>query len=123
MYNVVYERDPNDVKIAYICDRQQCEKCGYPLCSHTTDIAHAVNFKNFADGGDFMYMEIDRENGESMKLQDIFEHIENAFNRTPYEGSWITDTGERVSCDVGYAYDWWENYMKPELIRVFGKEE
>lgn len=59
MHSVVYEKDPTEVQIAYICDRQQCGNCSYPLCSHTTDITHAVNFKNMANGTDFMYMEND----------------------------------------------------------------
>ena len=59
---------------------------------------------------------------ETINLQDFIDHIEKAFDRTPYEGSWITDTGERVSCDIGYTWEWWRDCMKPELIRVFGKE-
>lgn len=55
-------------------------------------------------------------------LNELFEYIDKAFDRTPYEGSWITDSGERVSCDIGYAAEWWYRYMKPELIRKFGKE-
>lgn len=32
--------------IAYLCDQRACEKgCSYPLCKHTFDISHAVNFK------------------------------------------------------------------------------
>lgn len=58
---------------------------------------------------------------KDVNLNDIFEYIENAFERTPYQGSWITETGDRVTCDVGYAYEWWNDCMKPELIRVFGK--
>ena len=29
----------------YLCDRKACENCAYPLCKHTTDISHAVNFE------------------------------------------------------------------------------
>jgi hypothetical protein len=33
-------------KIAYLCDRLYCgDNCSYPLCSHTTNIVHAKNFK------------------------------------------------------------------------------
>ena len=33
--------------VVFVCDRQKCgEKCCYPDCKHTTDITHAVNFKN-----------------------------------------------------------------------------
>lgn len=33
----------------YLCDRQKCKYCSYPLCAHTTDIEHAVNFKKVPD--------------------------------------------------------------------------
>lgn len=29
----------------YLCDRRVCDNCYYPLCKHTTDISHAVNFE------------------------------------------------------------------------------
>lgn len=34
-------------KIAYICDRHECEICDNPECRHTFNIEHAVNFKKF----------------------------------------------------------------------------
>ena len=43
--------------VAYICDRRACEAC-HPLCVHTTDIHHAVNFREFADG---KWMEVHHE--------------------------------------------------------------
>lgn len=36
-------------KILYICDREKCENCSWPVCEHTTDIAHAYNFINKGD--------------------------------------------------------------------------
>lgn len=33
------------IKIAYLCDKTACQNCSYPMCSHTTDITHAKNFK------------------------------------------------------------------------------
>lgn len=27
------------------CDREKCDRCSFPLCSHTTDINHAANFR------------------------------------------------------------------------------
>lgn len=39
-------------KIAYLCDRLYCgDKCSYPLCSHTTSIVHAKNFKQLSHDG------------------------------------------------------------------------
>lgn len=36
----------------YVCDRKRCEDCN-PLCKHTSDIQHAVNFDKHND----MYIE------------------------------------------------------------------
>lgn len=60
---------------------------------------------------------------KEVALQDILDYVDKAFDRTPYEGSWITYDGARVSCDVGYAYEWWDQYMKPELIHIFDDKE
>ena len=32
-------------KVAYLCDREKCEKCSYPECKHTLDVFHAKNLK------------------------------------------------------------------------------
>lgn len=37
--------------VLYLCDRRACENCAYPLCKHTTDIYHAVNFEKGLGGG------------------------------------------------------------------------
>ena len=38
------------VKILFLCDCRQCERCGRSPCAHTTNIAHARNFeKKFGD--------------------------------------------------------------------------
>lgn len=31
--------------IFYLCDRQRCDKCSWPMCRHTKDIKYARNFK------------------------------------------------------------------------------
>lgn len=36
--------------IAYLCDGYACEKCHPEYCHHTTDISHAKNFVELADG-------------------------------------------------------------------------
>lgn len=33
------------IRLLYECDKKKCNHCSYPICSHTADIAHAVNFK------------------------------------------------------------------------------
>lgn len=35
----------------YLCDQRLCDNCNYPLCKHTTDISHAVNFEKGLGGG------------------------------------------------------------------------
>ena len=35
---------PQEVKVLYLCDLKQCDKCSFPMCKHTTDIKHAANF-------------------------------------------------------------------------------
>lgn len=30
--------------VLYLCDRKACTRCIYPMCKHTSDISHAVNF-------------------------------------------------------------------------------
>ena len=37
--------EKNERRIRYICDRRKCNNCSME-CAHTTDIEHAVNFKN-----------------------------------------------------------------------------
>lgn len=46
------------MKIAYLCDRHECEFCDNPECDHTVNIDHAVNFKKVAPD---IYMEGPRE--------------------------------------------------------------
>lgn len=33
-------------RILYLCDREACKNCSYPMCKHTTDIRHAKNFEH-----------------------------------------------------------------------------
>lgn len=39
----------NQSDILYVCDQRACSHCSYPLCNHTTDIHHAVNFRRDYD--------------------------------------------------------------------------
>ena len=57
-----------------------------------------------------------------MNLKDFIAYIDARLAENPYEGSWINDKGERISTDVGYAWEWWKYCMKPELMRKFGGE-
>lgn len=59
---------------------------------------------------------------KEINAQDIIKYIDERIEEQPYEGSWITDTGERIVADVGYVYDWWRYCMQTELIRKFVEE-
>ena len=50
--------------VLYVFDQKACSYCSYPLCNHTTDIRHAVNFRRDCD----FFKEIDDiyETGESL---------------------------------------------------------
>ena len=37
----------DEPRVIYICDQKQCRNCSSPMCNHTTNIEHAVNFKKF----------------------------------------------------------------------------
>lgn len=52
-------------------------------------------------------------------LQEIISYIDQAFERQRYDSVWIDENLGLQSADVGYAGEWWEECMKPELIRVF----
>lgn len=58
-----------------------------------------------------------------MKIQKIIDYIDSRIDQQLYEGSWINDEGERITTDVGYGAEWWENCMKPELLRKFGGKQ
>lgn len=44
------KREPDSEKkqmdVLYICNRERCEHCTWPVCQHTTDIKYAANFVN-----------------------------------------------------------------------------
>lgn len=58
-----------------------------------------------------------------MTLLEIVAYIDRAIDERPHTDSiWKDERGERYTADVGYAAEWWETCMKPELLRVFGEE-
>ena len=52
-------------------------------------------------------------------LPEIVNYIDRAFERQRYDSVWINENLGLQSADVGYGGEWWEECMKPELIRVF----
>lgn len=57
-----------------------------------------------------------------MTIEDFINYIDARFDTKNHGNSfWINDLGERIVSDTGYAYEWWEDCMKPELLRKFGE--
>lgn len=56
-------------------------------------------------------------------INELIQYIDDAFDRKHGDSFWIDENGERSpECvDVGYAWEWWRDCMKPELIRVSSK--
>lgn len=53
----------------------------------------------------------------------LIDYINKAFYERPHSQTrWIDELGNAIPADVGYAEEWWEDCMKPELLRVFGKQ-
>lgn len=50
----------------------------------------------------------------------VIEYINDAFDNRPHGSSfWLDENGNRTVADVGYAEEWWNDCMKPELRRYF----
>lgn len=57
-------------------------------------------------------------------MRNTIDYIDTAFEEQSRGSSiWYDEFGREYCEDVGYAYQWWEECMKPQLERVFmGKE-
>ena len=66
------------MEVHYICDRKACEdNCSYPLCKHTSDVRHAVNFeKKIRWDGEPVFME-----KEDMRVEEAFERLTRTLRR------------------------------------------
>lgn len=54
----------------------------------------------------------------------LIDYIDKAFAERPHSQTrWIDELGNAIPADVGYAVEWWEDCLKPELLRVFGEQE
>lgn len=54
-------------------------------------------------------------------VQKVIEYIDNAFNNRPHLSAyWLDENGNSTCVDVGYAEEWWDECMKPEIRRRFG---
>lgn len=57
----------------------------------------------------FYYSEIET-------IKKIIQYIDDRFNSGEHGDSyWVDHCGERTTVDTGYAFEWWEHCMKPEL--------
>ena len=54
---------------------------------------------------------------------EVIEYIEATFDRKHGDSFWIDENGNSHGADVGYSWEWWNDCMRPELMRVFGKKE
>ena len=54
-----------------------------------------------------------------MDIREIVKHIDKAFDRPGGESWWTDDVGNKIFADVGYAWEWWTDCVRPELLRVF----
>jgi hypothetical protein len=60
------------LETAYICDRKRCKQCSAPVCTKTTDIDHAANFKQIDDYDrhEYYYEEIEDDKAQH-KRRDV----------------------------------------------------
>lgn len=59
-----------------------------------------------------------------MNINNLIKYIDDAFNnRSHLSAYWVDENGNDIGADVGYAWEWWQDCMKPELIRVFGDKK
>lgn len=72
-----YDSTPKPPKVAYLCDRRACPDCSYPMCKHTLDISHAVNFTSFRSDGEMADRYIEKERGipePEFMIRSILDH-------------------------------------------------
>ena len=69
------ENHEQKTKIAYLCDRRRCEKCGVD-CTRTFDIEHAKNFRKEVG----LYIEVDQEKDKTIEQLHIYIDSINTIN-------------------------------------------
>jgi hypothetical protein len=64
------------------------------------------------------------EKGDTMNIEDFIDYIDSRLDAEDHgESFWVNDLGARISADYGYAYSWWHDCMRPELLRHFGEDQ
>lgn len=57
----------------------------------------------------------------AMPVEEFIAYIDKAFKERSHGDSFWIDELETTHCaDVGYAFEWWRDIMRLELLRVFG---
>ena len=85
------------MKIAYLCDRHECEFCDNPECDHTENIDHAVNFKKV---GPDIYME-----GPRKKRLTINGYQHKAMRTAKEQCRNLSNVGLGLSGEAGEVAD------------------
>lgn len=55
--------------------------------------------------------------------KEVVEFIDKCFEMQKYESIWINPDKTEFSCDVGYAYEWWESFRKILLNKLQGEDK
>ena len=59
-----------------------------------------------------------------MTALELIEYIDRALIERPRGDSiWLDEQGKVHTADIGYAGEWWDECMKPELLRVLYSEQ
>lgn len=58
------------------------------------------------------------EDESESPIQKLISYIDEAFKKAPFEGTWVNEKGDIFSVDVPQAQKWWNECMKPELVRL-----
>ena len=53
--------------------------------------------------------------------KEVVEFIDKCFEMQKYESIWINPDKTEFSCDVSYAYEWWESFRKILLDQIQGE--
>lgn len=57
----------------------------------------------------------------AMPVEEFIAYIDKAIKERLHGDSfWIDEREHTHGADVGYAWEWWMDCMRPELLRVFG---
>ena len=85
-------------KVIYQCDRRACKNCGFPKCTMTSDISHAVNFQKIGGDNDKQIYYIERDAYENKK--EIRKRPKRRVNRFYKREDRGQDERKNISADT-----------------------